>query len=273
MASSTPRLGLQYPSAVDQVSAFPGGPSSQAMTVLDAAMLITEGTISARPAAGTYGKAYYATDTVQFSLDTGSAWLPVGWTISNITTSVTAVSRTVYRAGGGSNVTVTLPSPTLNSMVWVMNYMIAGTTLTVSGTNIYGTGLNAVSSFQLSGSGSFAILLADGTNWFIVAGAQDSGWVAVSGFSNSWTNAGAGTPAAAYRLVGDRVSLRGAIASGSAGKAFTLPAGYRPTGTAAWLCTNAQASGTNTLYIDTTGAVTTSGTTTASLEPISFTTS
>ena len=48
-------------------------------------------------------------------------------------------------------------------------------------------------------------------------------------FTNSWANFAAGVASTAYRKVGDRVELRGAIKSDtSATPAFTLPAGYRP---------------------------------------------
>lgn len=60
----------------------------------------------------------------------------------------------------------------------------------------------------------------------------DAAWTNVGSFSNSWVNYGLGTLSASYRLIGDRVLLRGAIKSGTVGSAaFTLPSGYRPTGT------------------------------------------
>ena len=56
----------------------------------------------------------------------------------------------------------------------------------------------------------------------------DSGWIAVSTFSNSFTGS-----SVAYRKVGGIVYLRGellrATAPSSSTTAFTLPAGYRPT--------------------------------------------
>ena len=78
MAHSTSRLGLEIPDGTDPVSAGPAGPFSQSLGILDAAVTVTEGTISARPAASLYGKMYYATDTNQWFLDTGSAWFTVG---------------------------------------------------------------------------------------------------------------------------------------------------------------------------------------------------
>lgn len=59
---------------------------------------------------------------------------------------------------------------------------------------------------------------------------QDSGWKSVS-FENSWKNTGGEFFAASYRKQGNVVRLRGTIEGGLSGKAcFTLPAGFRPTG-------------------------------------------
>src|SRR5215472_16626669 len=58
----------------------------------------------------------------------------------------------------------------------------------------------------------------------------DVAWTNVASFTNSWVNFGSGAFSAGYRLVGNRVFLRGAIKSGTINTAaFTLPAGYRPT--------------------------------------------
>lgn len=54
---------------------------------------------------------------------------------------------------------------------------------------------------------------------------SDSGWIAVSSFSNSFT----APTAVAYRKLNDVVYLRGNVANGTANAtAFTLPVGYRP---------------------------------------------
>ena len=53
-------------------------------------------------------------------------------------------------------------------------------------------------------------------------------WTAPT-LTNGWTNFGAGTIAAGYRLRGGVVELRGTIKGGSAAvAAFTLPVGFRP---------------------------------------------
>ena len=80
------------------------------------------------------------------------------------------------------------------------------------------------------------VLQADGTNWNIIQGEQDSGWIVVGSggsapaFNSGWSWSGiAGDATPAFREQGDTVHLRGRF-GGSAGNAtpFTLPAGYRP---------------------------------------------
>jgi hypothetical protein len=57
----------------------------------------------------------------------------------------------------------------------------------------------------------------------------DTAWTNVSAFTNSWVNFGAPYFSVGYRLVGNRVYLRGIMKSGTIGSAaFTLPSGYRP---------------------------------------------
>jgi hypothetical protein len=53
---------------------------------------------------------------------------------------------------------------------------------------------------------------------------EDTGWIDVTSFSNSWVGSGV-----AYRKVASVVRLRGEFSSGtSLGTAFTLPVGFRP---------------------------------------------
>jgi hypothetical protein len=60
----------------------------------------------------------------------------------------------------------------------------------------------------------------------------DVAWTNVSVFTNSWVAFGAPEFAPGFRLVGNRVYLRGCLKTGTPGNAaFTLPAGYRPTAT------------------------------------------
>jgi hypothetical protein len=73
-----------------------------------------------------------------------------------------------------------LPAPTVNAVVLVVT--LGGTATTVSGTNIYLVGSigAAVTSFSAGIYGGAVLLESDGTNWYLVAGLQDTGWQALS---------------------------------------------------------------------------------------------
>jgi hypothetical protein len=96
---------------------------------------------------------------------------------------------------------------------------------------------------------------------------DDSGWITISSFSNSWV---AGSIAPAYRKVGNRVQLRGRVTSGTANvTAFTLPAGYRPQ-TNQSLCAISSTGSINQVSIDTSGNVGPLLSVITSLDDISF---
>lgn len=75
---STSRLSLNYPEEGDGETNYPAV-SVQQMDTLDDAVLVTEGTISARPAANTFEKdhVYKATDTKQWFMSDGTNWFTV----------------------------------------------------------------------------------------------------------------------------------------------------------------------------------------------------
>lgn len=99
-----------------------------------------------------------------------------------------------------------------------------------------GSGVAAGTTVPLGGLGSYAVVEADGTNWRIIAGAADTGWIAPS-LTNSWANVAAFNTAG-YRKQGNRVYLRGGILGGTSGTtAFTLPAGFIPTAAIDFLAT------------------------------------
>ena len=131
----------------------------------------------------------------------------------------------------GSALTVTLPAPFPNARVKVTNFGTGGSTVSQHASEvIYGWGMGAggATSFPLGAYGATATVESDGVNWFVTAGMQDSGWLAVGNGSmtNSWVN---GSPAFGYRLQGNVVRLRGVLTTGGSGiNALTLPAGYRP---------------------------------------------
>ena len=98
----------------------------------------------------------------------------------------------------------------------------------------------------------------------------DTGWTAVSSFSNGWINYGSTYFNAAYRKVGTRILLRGMIKSGTSGAAaFTLPTGYRPL---SFVRTGGDSNtGWANIVVDTGGGVTpTGGTSFVSLDIVAF---
>ena len=230
MAGTTTRLSIPFPSGTDAVNIYPPVASSAA-TILDNATVYTEGTLAALPAVGTveHGHLYRTTDKNTLQWSNGSVWAPVGltWVTTAISTSVVN-GQWLYAVGG---TTITLPTPALNSVVAIsaQGSATGASPVTVSGTNIWGLGLAGASSFTLGISQAFAILQSDGTNWFILSGQQDTGWVALS--LGGGVSAGGGyTPTA--RLVGSTVYLSGGPLTGSAITAWaTIPAGLRPTST------------------------------------------
>lgn len=143
------------------------------------------GTLSARPAAGVFGRTYYATDTNQFSRDTGSAWLQL-LALGVSPLAAKPVSGN-YTANAGdlvlatTTLTVTLPaaSANKNALIGIKLNALSGT-VTVSssgGIGFVGDASGAQTSFQLGAPFAFALLQSDGSAWQMIAGQQDTGWV------------------------------------------------------------------------------------------------
>jgi hypothetical protein len=233
MPTTSARLGLLAPVGGDFPSEYRLSAAANAAVLDNAAIYLPPGLLSARPVSPAAGSFYRATDTGLLYEYNGTAWQTIGpqlaprFTISSITANPgdlvipTAVP-----------ITITLPTPAGGSMVAVEapGGATGAAPVTVAphaSESIYGAGLNANVSFLLGTPGVSVVLVADGTNWRIVAGQQDTGWVAPT--LTGWTNIGAGAIAAGYRKCGDKVELRGAI-TGSGAPAFNLPAGFRPTG-------------------------------------------
>lgn len=118
--------------------------------------------------------------------------------------------------------TQTLPSASAGALVAItaLSTVTGATPVTVSGSKIYGVGLSNASTFLLGTPGAHAVLQSDGTNWYVVGGQQDTGWVALS-LSTGMTATGGSNFTSAYtpsaRLIGSRVWLKGAIQQGSTG--------------------------------------------------------
>lgn len=113
---------------------------------------------------------------------------------------------------GSSSITVTLPSHVKSHKIGVLN--IGTGVVTVSGTNIQGAGLSSASSFPLGSVGASAVLLDDGTNWLMIEGEQDSGWMTITSFA---AHVSAGSPSPQVRLVGTQVRGRGELSFDSTG--------------------------------------------------------
>lgn len=96
----------------------------------------------------------------------------------------------------------------------------------------------------------------------------DTGWTAVALFTNSWTTA---TFTPGYILLGRIVYLRGAITGGTANtSAFTLPAGYRPSQAAQFICVLNNLSTAMNVAVSTGGLVTPLTSATVWLSNITF---
>lgn len=158
--------------------------------------------------------------------------------------------------------TVTLPAPIAGRIVGVKSvsgasWVFPAQVTTPSGV-IFGPGAGGAS-IPLGAPGAFVTLLADGTNWHIVDGALDSGWIPVGGagapaFANGWVNGGIGFQPMQYRKQGTALFIRGYIINGTnAAPAFVLPAGFRT----AYTIIDAALNGSTIAYtqIDTAGNV------------------
>jgi hypothetical protein len=135
---------------------------------------------------------------------------------------------TCYSSGASA---LELPTPATQGpcTIGFINLLGNAVTITTPAGVIRGPGMTVggVASFSISAIGAGALLEGDGANWYIVAGAQDSGWVGAS-LLNSWAQ-DVNSATAAYRIQGNRVTCRGGVKSGANNTAiFTLPAGFRP---------------------------------------------
>jgi len=156
---------------------------------------------------------------------------------ASITSTPYAVPGTLYLVTTSTNaITIDLPTPVSGATIGVKKVDAAAGTITISTAAtsgyILGPGVPAsATSIQCSAYGAYVELQADGTNWHIVGGQQDSGWLAFS-YINSWASVAGpatGGTVAGYRITGNVVRLGGRIGTGASNTpAFTLPAGYRP---------------------------------------------
>lgn len=209
------------------------------MVVLDSAVTISPpGPLASRPATSLYyGQTYYATDVNggTWYLYTGSAWVPYAPQLTPVTAASNATAAPFTSVNMSGGVTVTLPAPTVGALIalWGGSTATASTVSSGGAVQIYGLGMaSGATAFSLAG-GAGAIVLANGTAWYIISGHQDTGWIAFASITAGWQNAG-GFGTVACRLIGDVVRMKGTFlnstAAGTANVTFaTLPSSMNPT--------------------------------------------
>ena len=246
MSNTTTRLGLVQPVTTDSPAAIRTGITTTT-GILDNTALYTEGTLAGRPAASTFehGHIYRATDTGDISIVNGTSrdalerqsnkavasgycdldsgvHVPLsrlsGITLSQLaagvgrltpvsqSTSTTAVDGRIYICT--SNLTITLPTAAAGLAVGVFSFPPTVVTIAGGGPIIYGLGLTNASSITLGAAFAYVMLECDGTNWYVISGANDTGWVNLALPAN-WIQRGLWTPA--VRRVGEWVYMRGSI--------------------------------------------------------------
>lgn len=144
--------------------------------------------------------------------------------------SITANPGDFINASSGQ--TITLPTVTAATPflpITVFNGSGSGQVTITSGSTIAGVGLSATS-FVQGPLAPVKFMPNAGSNWLIVDGQQDTGWVLLT--LNSGITTPSGQAPAAARLQGDRVELSGTMTCASTQtNAFwaTVPAAARPT--------------------------------------------
>lgn len=157
--------------------------------------VIASGLLTDRPAAGTAGRLYYATDGPALYRDNGTTWADLSLS-GGMTNPMTTADDVII--GGASGAATRLAKGGNN------------TVLGVDGSGVLGYKADP------SGGGSVGA-------WHLIGGSGEPA------FANGWVNYGGTYQVARYRLEGDVVRVEGLVKSGTTGAAiFTLPAGFRP---------------------------------------------
>jgi hypothetical protein len=171
--------------------------------------------------------ALYAGALLQFNSANGNWYVIAGApdTVVSVGGSVTAQAGQSLVAAPNAN--ITLPAPTAPGAVITVRAngsVTASSPVTVSASSIYGVGLPGVTSFVLGTQSAFATLQSDGTAWGVIAGQQDTGWVALTLGSGISAWASGYTPS--YRRTGITVQLSGTLQwSGLLGSGYVLASG------------------------------------------------
>ena len=130
--------------------------------------------------------------------------------------SINAGDLLIVTAG---TTTQQLPSPSVNAVVGILaaSGSISGTNYVVvertSGAVINTTGAWGATEVLLGTPGAFIFLQSDGTNWYRIAGDQDTGWVPMTLNTGNSIIAVPDWYTPAYRTQGDVTSMRGAAAN------------------------------------------------------------
>ena len=186
-----------------------------------------------------------------YSNGTDPAWLAIGTSGQVLQVSGGVPAWTTFSASGGliptskssnytaasgdlvnATATLTVTSPAAASGARfgaIANYAASNgspVTITAASGYLIGPGIPAsTSSILLGAIGANISFVSDGTNWYQTSGAQDSGWITPT-LLNSWATY---SVAPAYRLIGNRVVMRGSMNGGASNAIpFTLPVGMRP---------------------------------------------
>lgn len=196
---------------------------------------------------GIYQPGYIKIDNYNLAGPTGpvGATGPTGPSLQPLT--MTAKSAN-YSAVSGDYVvctgsfSVTLPAATAGRVVGVKaaSGQTGAAPVTIAtllgAAQILGKGVVASATSILLGiPGANVTLEADGTNWHIIDGAQDSGWIGLP-YAGAFSDYGSGYQLGQYRKIEDIVHLRGLTkftpsgVYGAGSMGVTLPAGYRPSG-------------------------------------------
>ena len=130
--------------------------------------------------------------------------------------------------------TTTLPTPTAGRKVGVVQVTTAAATIAPASGALHGPGISAWATSTggtgapLAHAGAFTIWVADGSNWNLVAGAIDTGWVECdSVVNNSFT---VETTHVYWRQIGNRVTFNGTIGGNATTGAQVV---FSPSGAAA----------------------------------------
>jgi hypothetical protein len=211
---------------------------------LDVAPKSKTGTLASIPASGQSAGDIYevvgdaaATNNGLGLIYNGAAWIALNQ--FRLVSQVASVSQTaavgaLYNCAAG--ITLTLPTAQAGQIVGVVasGAVSSSSPVTVArggGATLYGVGFSGATSFTLGMPNAHAILYSDGTNWVLISGQQDTGWISLSLASGFI----AGGLAPAARCVGDCVWLCGTVHNNTGGTVTTgttwatVPAACQPT--------------------------------------------